>query len=222
MKWDELRRMRFSEEEIRQIDREAIEELVEMDLRALRESAGKTQTELALLSKLAQSELSKIRAPRRPHGLDYPALRRGSRRQARGERGLRRHPDHSPRRLSDRGGPRRSPIPGARPRAAACPISPVPLTGKPWPPLPRRAPSPWTPYPWHPPVSRFARSIRYPQGGGALCSGADLSGPLGHRPPSALRAGGIGVDHGPRSPASPSCGLQARTPTTSTSGARLP
>ena len=60
MKWDELRRMRFSEEEIRQIDREAIEELVEMDLRALRESAGKTQTELALLSKLAQSELSKI------------------------------------------------------------------------------------------------------------------------------------------------------------------
>ncbi len=60
MKWDELRRMRFSEEEIRKIDREAIEELVEMDLRALRESAGKTQTELALLSKLAQSELSKI------------------------------------------------------------------------------------------------------------------------------------------------------------------
>ncbi len=60
MKWDELRRMKFSEEEIRQIDREAIEELVEIDLRALRESAGKTQTELAELSKLAQSELSKI------------------------------------------------------------------------------------------------------------------------------------------------------------------
>ena len=60
MKWDELRRMKFSEEEIRQINREAIEELVEIDLRALRESAGKTQTELAELSKLAQSELSKI------------------------------------------------------------------------------------------------------------------------------------------------------------------
>ena len=41
MKWDELRRMKFSDEEIRQIDREAIEELIE-------------------LSKLAQSELSQI------------------------------------------------------------------------------------------------------------------------------------------------------------------
>ena len=60
MKWEELRRQKFSEEEIRQIDREAIEELIEMDLRALRESAGKTQVELAELSKLAQSELSKI------------------------------------------------------------------------------------------------------------------------------------------------------------------
>lgn len=60
MKWDELRRLKFSDDEIRQIDREAIEELIEMDLRALRESAGKTQTELAELSKLAQSELSKI------------------------------------------------------------------------------------------------------------------------------------------------------------------
>lgn len=60
MKWEELRRRKFSDEEIRQIDREAIEELVEMDLRALRESAGKTQAELAELTKLAQSELSKI------------------------------------------------------------------------------------------------------------------------------------------------------------------
>jgi predicted transcriptional regulator len=60
MKWDELRRMKFSEEEIRQIDRQAIEDPIEMDLRALRESAGKTQIELAELTKLAQSELSKI------------------------------------------------------------------------------------------------------------------------------------------------------------------
>ena len=52
--------MKFSEEEIRQIDRQAIEDLIEMDLRALRESAGKTQIELAELTKLAQSELSKI------------------------------------------------------------------------------------------------------------------------------------------------------------------
>jgi transcriptional regulator with XRE-family HTH domain len=60
MKWDDLRRMKFSDEEIREIDREAVEELIEMDLRILRESAGKTQSELAQLSKLAQSELSKI------------------------------------------------------------------------------------------------------------------------------------------------------------------
>jgi transcriptional regulator with XRE-family HTH domain len=60
MKWDELRRMKFSDEEIREIDRESVDELIEMDLRVLRESAGKTQIELAQLSKLAQSELSKI------------------------------------------------------------------------------------------------------------------------------------------------------------------
>ncbi|SRR6266540_479603 len=60
MKWDDLRRLKFSEEEIKQIDREAVEELIELDLRALRESAGKTQVELAALAKLAQSELSKI------------------------------------------------------------------------------------------------------------------------------------------------------------------
>lgn len=60
MKWDELRRLKFSEDEIRQIDRDAVEELIEMDLRVLRESAGKTQAELAELTKLAQSELSKI------------------------------------------------------------------------------------------------------------------------------------------------------------------
>ena len=60
MEWDTLRRLKFSDEEIRQIDREAIEELIEMDLRALRESAGKTQAELAELAKMAQSELSKI------------------------------------------------------------------------------------------------------------------------------------------------------------------
>lgn len=60
MKWNKLRRMKFSEEEIRQIDRKALEEMIEMDLRALRESAGKTQAEFAELSKMAQSELSKI------------------------------------------------------------------------------------------------------------------------------------------------------------------
>ncbi len=60
MKWEELRRLKFSEDEIRQIDRDAVEELIEMDLRVLRESAGKTQAELAELTKLAQSELSKI------------------------------------------------------------------------------------------------------------------------------------------------------------------
>src|SRR6266511_4896352 len=60
MKWEELRKLKFSEEEIRQIDREAVEELIELDLRALRESAGKTQAELAELAKMAQSELSKV------------------------------------------------------------------------------------------------------------------------------------------------------------------
>lgn len=60
MKWEDLRRLKFSEDEIRRIDRDALEDLIEMDLRTLRESAGKTQAELAELTKLAQSELSKI------------------------------------------------------------------------------------------------------------------------------------------------------------------
>lgn len=60
MRWEELRRKKFSENEIQQIDCQAIDELIEMDLRTLRESAGRTQTELAEVAKLAQPELSKI------------------------------------------------------------------------------------------------------------------------------------------------------------------
>jgi transcriptional regulator with XRE-family HTH domain len=60
MNWEEIRKLKFSDDEIRQIDREAVEELIEMDLRRLRESTGKTQVELSELTQLAQSELSKI------------------------------------------------------------------------------------------------------------------------------------------------------------------
>ena len=62
---------------------------------------------------------------------------------------------------------------------------------------PRRAPPPWTPHPWHPPVARCARSIRNPQGGGALCSGPIPSGPTGHRP---LGPSGRGDRRRPRAP----------------------
>ena len=77
---------------------------------------------------------------------------------------------------------------------------------------PPAAPSPLDPPPPAPPC-RSLRSLHKesPGGRGALL-GADLSGRCAATGPSALRAGGNGVDHGPRSPAAPSCGLQTRGP----------
>jgi hypothetical protein len=71
-------------------------ELIKMDLRVLQESAGKTQAALAELTKLAQSELSKIDGPGVPHGLEL-----SSRDSAVTSKGLlRRQAHHSPRRLN--------------------------------------------------------------------------------------------------------------------------
>lgn len=59
-KWSEIRSQRFSPEELRQIDREIESELLEMDLRALREAIGLTQGELAQRVEITQSQLSKM------------------------------------------------------------------------------------------------------------------------------------------------------------------
>jgi transcriptional regulator with XRE-family HTH domain len=59
-KWSDIRAQKFTSEELRQIDREVESELLEMDLRALREAAGLTQGELAQRVEITQSQLSKM------------------------------------------------------------------------------------------------------------------------------------------------------------------
>lgn len=59
-KWSEIRSQKFSPAELQEIDREVASELLEMDLRALREAAGLTQGELAQRIEITQSQLSKM------------------------------------------------------------------------------------------------------------------------------------------------------------------
>lgn len=59
-KWADLRARKFSPEELRQIDQEVEAELLEMDLRTLREAVGLTQEELAKRVEITQSQLSKL------------------------------------------------------------------------------------------------------------------------------------------------------------------
>ncbi|MFL6200230.1 MAG: helix-turn-helix domain-containing protein [Thermoanaerobaculia bacterium] len=59
-KWSEIRAQKFTSEELHQIDQEVELELLEMDLRALREAVGLTQGELAQRVEITQSQLSKM------------------------------------------------------------------------------------------------------------------------------------------------------------------
>ncbi len=59
-KWSDIRARKFSPAELSQIDQEIESELLEMDLRALREAAGLTQGELAERVEITQSQLSKM------------------------------------------------------------------------------------------------------------------------------------------------------------------
>lgn len=59
-KWSDIRAQKFSSEELRQIDQEVESEILEMDLRALREAIGLTQGELAQRVEITQSQLSKM------------------------------------------------------------------------------------------------------------------------------------------------------------------
>ncbi|HEX3129333.1 MAG TPA: helix-turn-helix transcriptional regulator [Thermoanaerobaculia bacterium] len=58
--WSDIRAQRFSSEELRKIDQEVESELLEMDLRELREAMGLTQGELANRIEITQSQLSKL------------------------------------------------------------------------------------------------------------------------------------------------------------------
>jgi DNA-binding XRE family transcriptional regulator len=58
--WKDIRDKKFSAEEQKAIDQEVEGELLEMDLRTLREAAGLTQEELAAKVEITQSQLSKL------------------------------------------------------------------------------------------------------------------------------------------------------------------
>jgi transcriptional regulator with XRE-family HTH domain len=58
--WSDIRAQRFTAEELRKIDQEVESELLEMDLRELREAMGLTQGELAQRIEITQSQLSKL------------------------------------------------------------------------------------------------------------------------------------------------------------------
>lgn len=59
-KWRDVRAQRFTPEQLAVIDREAAAELLEMDLRELRELVGITQAELAEKMDLNQATVSKL------------------------------------------------------------------------------------------------------------------------------------------------------------------
>ncbi len=58
--WRDIRARRFSPRKLKEIDHAVEDELLEMDLKQLREAAGKTQEELAEALKKAQSEISRL------------------------------------------------------------------------------------------------------------------------------------------------------------------
>jgi transcriptional regulator with XRE-family HTH domain len=62
-RWSDLKRSKSTPEEIADAERWAEEELIEMNLREIRETIGKTQAEVAKVAEMTQSELS--RAERR-------------------------------------------------------------------------------------------------------------------------------------------------------------
>ena len=59
-KWKDVREKKFSPEQLQRIDDEVQQELLEMDLRMLREAVGLTQEELARRVEVTQSQLSKL------------------------------------------------------------------------------------------------------------------------------------------------------------------
>jgi len=63
-RWQDLRKQKLTPQQLNAIDREVEQELVEMDLRAIRELLGKTQVDLAEATDMTQSEVSRLE--RRP------------------------------------------------------------------------------------------------------------------------------------------------------------
>jgi len=58
--WREIRAQKFSPAELAEIDQEVERDLIEMDLREIRELAGCTQADLAAAAEMTQSEVSRL------------------------------------------------------------------------------------------------------------------------------------------------------------------
>jgi|SRR5215208_5326696 len=58
--WKDIRAKKFSREQLEALDREVEQDVLEMDLRTLREAVGLTQEELAQKVEVTQSQLSKL------------------------------------------------------------------------------------------------------------------------------------------------------------------
>ena len=59
-RWADIKAKRFSAEKVAEIRRQADADVLEMNLRALRETVGLTQEELAARAEMTQSELSRV------------------------------------------------------------------------------------------------------------------------------------------------------------------
>jgi DNA-binding XRE family transcriptional regulator len=59
-KWGDIKAERFNPEEVARIRKEAFRDLLEVDLRALREDAGVTQEEIAEKVEMNQSQISRL------------------------------------------------------------------------------------------------------------------------------------------------------------------
>ena len=59
-RWDDAKRRRLGSQKIDEIKAKAVQEVVAMDLRELRQSLGKTQVEVAEATGLTQPELSRM------------------------------------------------------------------------------------------------------------------------------------------------------------------
>ena len=59
-RWQDLKKKKLTPTQLEQIDREVEQELLEMDLRAIREMAGKTQVDVAAVTDMTQSEISRL------------------------------------------------------------------------------------------------------------------------------------------------------------------
>jgi DNA-binding transcriptional regulator YiaG len=58
-KWSDIRKKKLSPEQLERVDRQVAQDLLEMDLRDLRESLGLSQAQVAAAAEMTQPELSR-------------------------------------------------------------------------------------------------------------------------------------------------------------------